>query len=79
MKRIPLSLFTALLLPLLLAGCLEIDQYPAWRNGAYDGKPDNLPSQANYHGDRLAWNAQINDRNHLQNEYVRTRDGAPRR
>lgn len=56
----------------LLAGCLEIDQHPGWVRGAYAGKPDNLPEQANFHGDRLAWNAAITNRNHRQNEYNRT-------
>jgi hypothetical protein len=61
----------ALLLP--LAGCsLEVEQHPGWRNGQYNGKPDNLPQQAYYSNDRLAWNAAITDRNHLQNEYKRT-------
>ncbi len=58
--------------PLLLAGCLEVDQYPVWRAGAYNGKPDNLAQQAHFHGDKLAWNAAISNRNHLQNEYRRT-------
>lgn len=61
------------LLPVLLAACsLEIDQYPAWQNGEYNGKPDNLPQQVYFHSDRLAWNAAITNRNHLQNEYRRT-------
>ena len=55
----------------LLAGCIEVEQYPRYRNGAYDGKPDMLPAQAQFHGDRLAWNAAIIDRNHEQNEYRR--------
>ena len=59
---------------LLLPGCLEVNQYPGWRHGAYDGKPDNLPAQAYFHGDRLAWNAEVNNRTHLQNEYGRTGD-----
>lgn len=70
MKRI--RLLAAAALPLLLAGCLEVDQHPGWRDGAYDGKPDDLPQHAHFHNDRLAWNAAISDRNHLQNEYERT-------
>ncbi len=54
-----------------LAGCLEVDQYPRYVEGAYAGKPDALPAQAHFHGDRLAWNAAIIDRNHKQNEYDR--------
>lgn len=56
----------------LLAGCLEVEQHPPWRQGAYDGKPDPLPQQTWFHGDRLAWYARIADRNRGQNEYVRT-------
>ena len=59
-------------LPLLLTGCLEVEQHPGWRNGEYDNKPDNLPQQVHFHNDRLAWNAAITNRNHLQNEYERT-------
>ncbi|GIZ50247.1 hypothetical protein [Noviherbaspirillum aridicola] len=62
----------ALLILVPLSGCLEVEQHPGWRAGEYDGKPDNLPSQAYYSGDRLAWNAAISNRNHLQNEYERT-------
>lgn len=58
---------------LLLTGCLEVDQYPAWREGRYDGKPDDLPQQLRFSGDRLAWNAAIDNRNRHQNEYARMR------
>lgn len=58
---------------LLLAGCsLEVEQHPGWRNGQYNGKPDNLPQHAHFQNDRLAWNAAIANRNHRQNEYRRT-------
>jgi hypothetical protein len=59
-------------LALMLAGCLEVEQHPGWRQGQYNGKPDNLPPQAHFHDDRLAWNAAIANRNHLQDEYQRT-------
>ncbi len=58
--------------PLLLAGCLEVEQYPPWRNGQYDDKRDNLPQQVHFHGDRLAWMAAITNRNWRQDEYART-------
>ncbi|WP_298234939.1 hypothetical protein [uncultured Azohydromonas sp.] len=58
---------------LLLTGCLEVEQYPAWREGHYNGKPDNLPQQLRFNGDRLAWNAAIDNRNRHQNEYARMR------
>ena len=58
---------------LALTGCLEVEQYPAWREGRYDGKPDNVPQQLRFNGDRLAWNAVIDNRNRHQNEYARMR------
>lgn len=70
MKR--LRLLAIPVLPLLLAGCLEVEQHPGWLNGEYDNKKDNLPQQTYFHSDRLAWNAAIADRNHQQNEYRRT-------
>jgi hypothetical protein len=69
MKRSHLA--TLAFVPLLLCGCLEVEQHPGWRQGKYNGKPDNLPQQAHFHNDRLAWMAAINDRNHRQNEYER--------
>jgi hypothetical protein len=65
-------LFLVSLLPLLLGGCLEVEQHPAWQHGQYRGKQDNLPAQANFHNDRLYWYAAIANRNHQQNEYNRT-------
>ena len=68
----PAALLAAAGACLLLAGCLEVEQHPLWRHGKYDGKPDNLPQQALYHGDRMAWAATIQNRNWLQDEYPRT-------
>lgn len=67
-----LRIATVALLPLVLAACLEVDQNPVWRSGEYDGKRDTMPHQTYYHNDRLAWNAVLMNRNHLQNEYNRT-------
>lgn len=55
----------------LLAGCLEVDQHPAWIKGQYAGKKDNRQQQVMFHGDKLAWWGTINNRNQLQNEYNR--------
>lgn len=57
---------------LLLSACLEVEQHPGWRHGAYDGKREPRPSAVHFHGDRLAWWAAISDRNQRQNEYNRT-------
>jgi hypothetical protein len=67
------TLLALLLLPLTLAlgGCLEVDQHPAWRNGAYNGKPDDRPEASHFAHDRLAWHAALVNRNYLQNEYRR--------
>jgi hypothetical protein len=56
---------------LALGGCLEVEQHPGWARGQYNGKPDNLPQQVHFSHDRLAWNAALSNRNHLQSEYGR--------
>ena len=58
-------------LALSLSACLEVEQHPPWKQGYYDGKRDNMPSQRLFHGDRLAWNAAIDNRNRHQDEYNR--------
>ena len=68
----PLRIVLLLAATALLAGCLEVPQHPAWRDGKYNGKPDNLAQQKNFHDDRLAWTATVIDRNWLQDEYLRT-------
>jgi hypothetical protein len=67
----PAKLCAALLVPLSLCGCLEVEQHPPWVHGEYAGKPDNRPFQVLFHNDRLAWFAAIHDRNVKQNEYNR--------
>jgi hypothetical protein len=59
-------------LAMLLSGCLEVEQHPAWIDGQYAGKPDNRSSQASFHNDKMAWNAAISNRNQHQNEYNRS-------
>ena len=67
--------FTLIASLLLLSACsLEVEQHPAWIDGEYNGKKDDMPQRAYFHNDRQAWNAVINNRNHLQNEYNRTKD-----
>jgi hypothetical protein len=72
-ERLQLRLrYCVLALPLLLTGCLEVDQYPEWLRGEYAGKGDNRHFQVRFHNDRLAWSAAINNRNQKQNEYNRS-------
>jgi hypothetical protein len=61
----------ALVAPLLLTGCLEVDQHPHWIAGEYAGKPDDRHFQRRFHNDRLAWWATVENRNGKQNEYNR--------
>lgn len=67
----PCKLIAAFVLPLGLAGCLEVQQFPPWIKGEYAGKKDPLPFQKLFHNDILAWNAAIINRNGQQNEYNR--------
>ena len=69
----PLKLMAAALLGMLLGGCLEVEQNPPYVDGAYAGKRDNLSAQSKFHGDKLAWNAAVSDRNLRQNEYNRAK------
>jgi hypothetical protein len=68
----PSSLLMWLCASALLAGCLEVEQHPPFMNGAYNGKPDQLAWQREFHDSKLAWNAAISNRNHQQNEYLRS-------
>jgi hypothetical protein len=67
----PARIIAMALLALPLTACLEVEQHPPWKHGYYDGKRDNMPFQRNFHGDRMAWNAAIDNRNRHQNEYNR--------
>lgn len=63
--------YCVLALPLLLSGCLEVEQFPAWLRGEYAGKEDNRHYQTRFHNDRLAWSATVQNRAMKQNEYNR--------
>jgi len=60
-----------LAMPLLLAGCLEVEQHPRWIDGQIAGKKDNRQFQVLFHNDKLAWSARVSNRNNAQNEYNR--------
>ncbi|MFC0250450.1 hypothetical protein [Massilia consociata] len=63
--------YLVLALPLVLGGCLEVEQHPEWLHGEYAGKKDNRHFQTRFHNDRLAWSATIQNRAMKQNEYNR--------
>ena len=74
--RIVVSLFSAVAL-VGLAACGERPQVIEYKQGSYQGKPDQAPfAGAPWDGNKQAWNDAIKVRNENQNEYLRTRDSA---
>jgi hypothetical protein len=56
----------------VLAGCGEKPQVTVYKQGRYQGKPDNVPWQsAPFNNNQVEWQKAINARNAAQNEYVR--------
>lgn len=62
---------TVALLGVTLAGCLEVDQHPAYADGQYAGKRDNRVADVTFRGDNAAWKKAITERAKTQNEYNR--------
>ena len=69
------SLFGGLIIALAalgLAGCGEKPQVTVYKQGKYQGKPDNVPWQgANFNNNQVEWEKAIKARNNNQNEYLR--------
>ena len=58
---------------LMLAGCGERPQVVDYKQGQYQGKPDQRPwDSAQFNGDQRAWELALKDRAQTQNEYKRT-------
>lgn len=56
-----------------MAGCGEKASVTVYKQGQYQGKPDNRPwDSEQFKGDKLAWEKAIKARNNGQNEYART-------
>lgn len=54
------------------AGCGEGTSVTVYKQGQYQGKPDNQPwDNEQFKGDKLAWETAIKQRNRGQNEYSR--------
>jgi hypothetical protein len=54
------------------AGCGESTSVTVYKQGQYQGKPDNQPWDNDvFKGDKLAWETAIKKRNEGQNEYSR--------
>jgi hypothetical protein len=59
-------------LALVAAGCGERPQVTVYKQGAYQGKPDNLPWQSQpFNGSQSDWEKAIDGRTKQQNEYAR--------
>ena len=57
---------------LMLAGCGERPQVVNYKQGKYQGKPDELPyAAAPFNGDQQKWEREIRARTQGQNEYKR--------
>jgi hypothetical protein len=54
-----------------LAGCGERPQVIEYKQGKYQGKPDEPPYSAKFNGNQNEWELAIKQRNQNQNEYKR--------
>jgi hypothetical protein len=58
------------------AGCGEQAAVTVYKQGQYQGKPDTRPwDNAQFNGDKGAWEKSVKARNLGQNEYVRITGG----
>jgi hypothetical protein len=58
---------------LLLAGCGEKPAVTVYKQGQYQGKPDNQPWESQpFNNNKADWEKSIKARNNGQNEYLRT-------
>jgi uncharacterized lipoprotein YehR (DUF1307 family) len=70
MMRKVLVMVAAIVLAAAAAGCGE-RAVTVYKQGQYQGKPDNQPWDIMFKGDKLAWETAIKRRNEGQNEYSR--------
>ena len=56
----------------MFAGCGEKPNVTVYKQGSYQGKPDNVPWQgAPFNNNQTEWEKAIKARNNAQNEYLR--------
>lgn len=56
----------------IAAGCGEKPTFTVYKQGTYQGKPDNLPWQsAPFNGSQRDWEIAMDGRTQKQNEYIR--------
>lgn len=76
MKRL-IVIGAAAVLPLIAAGCGEKATVTVYKQGQYQGKPDNQPwDNDQFKGDKVAWEKAVKARNLGQNEYMRVMQAA---
>ncbi len=57
---------------LAIGGCGEKPNVTVYKQGQYQGKPDNVPWQsAPFNNNQVEWEKSIKARNNAQNEYLR--------
>ena len=60
-----------------MAGCGEKPTFTVYKQGQYQGKPDSQPwDNAQFKGDKNAWENAIKKRTEAQNEYSRATPAA---
>ena len=71
MKR-PAIAFALIVAAAGFYGCGEKPTVTVYKQGSYQGKPDNLPWQSQpYNNNQVEWEKAIKKRNEAQNEYIR--------
>ena len=72
MRSVSAIVVTALIAAAGLAGCGEKPNVTVYKQGKYQGKPDNVPWQgAPFNNNQSEWEKAIKARNNSQNEYLR--------
>ncbi|MEO7158341.1 MAG: hypothetical protein ABI039_12305 [Vicinamibacterales bacterium] len=70
-RRVVVALVVAA--ALVLGACGERPQVIEYKQGSYQGKPDQLPSVgAPWNGNKTQWEDAMKNRTQTQNEYKRT-------
>ncbi len=70
--RTILAIAVAAALPFFTAGCGEKPTVTVYKQGQYQGKPDQQPwDNEQFKGDKVAWEKTVKARNLGQNEYER--------
>ena len=71
-KPVVTAVVAAALAAFGLAGCGERSQVTVYKQGQYQGKPDNLPWEGQpFANNKTEWEKTIKARNNGQNEYLR--------